>query len=56
MLLKKLDGYLHGHEEEILNAIWIGLLGLEIAMVLGVAVRGLAKGLSAPSQPKQKTT
>jgi hypothetical protein len=56
MLLQSLDGYFHGHEEEILNAIWIGLLGLEIAMVLGVAVRGLAKGLLAPSQPKQKTT
>jgi hypothetical protein len=56
MLLNKLDGYLHGHEEEILNAVWIGLLGLEIAMVLGVAVRGLVKGLSAPSHPKQKTT
>lgn len=43
-----------GHEDRILNAVWVGLLGLEVLMVLGVAVRGIAKRL-APA-PKEKTS
>jgi hypothetical protein len=47
-----MESYAIGDEERILNAVWIGLLGLEVLMVLGVAVQSIVKRL-AP-QPKQK--
>jgi hypothetical protein len=37
------NGYANGYEERILNAVWIGLLGLETLMVLGVIARSIAK-------------
>jgi hypothetical protein len=46
-------GYTFGYEERLLNGLWIGLLGLETLMVLGVAVRSVVRRLKAP--PKQKT-
>ena len=54
MLLEMMEDFAFGHEERILNAVWVGLLGLEVLMVLGVAVRGIAKRLSPA--PKQKTS
>lgn len=30
-------------EETILNAIWVGLLGVQVVMVFGVAVMGLVR-------------
>lgn len=30
-------------EETILNAIWVGLLGVQVLMVFGVAVMGLVR-------------
>ena len=56
IFLKKMSGYFYGHEETVLNAVWVGLLGIEIIMVLSVAVRGVVKTLRAPPRPKQKTT
>jgi hypothetical protein len=56
ILLKNMTGYFQGREETVLNAVWVGLLGLEILMVLGVAVRSVVKTLKAPPRPKQKTT
>lgn len=52
LLLEKMAAYAYGYEERILNAVWVGLLGLEVLMVLGVAVRGIVKRLS--STPKYK--
>jgi hypothetical protein len=31
------------HEEQILNTVWIGLLGLEVLMVLGVILQAIVK-------------
>lgn len=40
-----------GYEEDLLNFIWLGLLGLEAAMVLGGVVKAVVGG---PSRPKVK--
>jgi len=53
LLLQMMEGYAFGHEEKILNTLWIGLLGLETLMVLGVAVQSIVRRLQAP--PKVKT-
>ena len=34
-------------EDKLLNNIWIGLLGVEALMVLGVALRGLVEAVSS---------
>lgn len=52
VLMFNLEGLLGGCEEDILNGLWIGLLGLEALMVTGVALRGLVRAI-AP-KPKQK--
>jgi hypothetical protein len=31
------------HEEQILNTVWIGLLGVEVLMVLGVILQAIVK-------------
>jgi hypothetical protein len=51
-LLETMESLAIGDEERILNAVWIGLLGLEVLMVLGVAVQSIVKRLVP--QPKQK--
>lgn len=33
----------YGQEQKILNAIYIGIVSIETAMVLGVAIMGLVK-------------
>jgi len=38
---------LAGDENELLNGIWIGLLGVETLMVVGVAVRSLFKAIAS---------
>lgn len=54
MLHEKMSIYIgNGHEEQILNAIWIGLLSVEALMVAGVAVLSISRKLKSP--PKQKT-
>jgi hypothetical protein len=50
------SGYAFGHEEKLLNGIWMGLLGLETLMVLVVAVQGLVRRFHGPAAVKQKTT
>ncbi|KFH45406.1 hypothetical protein ACRE_037460 [Hapsidospora chrysogenum ATCC 11550] len=55
MLLRRMEPYAHGYEDRILNAVWVGLLGLEVLMVLGVAVRAIAKRLSPAQAPKVRT-
>jgi hypothetical protein len=45
ILLEKMRTLHLGNEETILNAVWVGLLGLEVLMVLGVFVQGVAKRL-----------
>jgi hypothetical protein len=54
ILIRKMEGYAFGYEERLLNSIWIGLLGIEALMVVGVAVRGLMSRFI--TQPKQKMT
>lgn len=44
----------YGYDDRFLNALWLGLLGLEALMVVGVAVQGVARRLQGP--PKVKTT
>ncbi|CAH0014832.1 unnamed protein product [Clonostachys rhizophaga] len=39
-----------GSEDKILNAVWVGILGLEVLMVLGVAIQSIWKRL-AHKQP-----
>jgi hypothetical protein len=41
--MDKWAGMLGGHEETLLNGLWMGLLGLECLMVVGVVVRGLTR-------------
>src|SRR5690606_18763362 len=43
-----------GYEEQLLDGIWMGLLGLETLIVLGIAMRTVSRKLKAP--PKLKTT
>jgi hypothetical protein len=38
-----MSGTLFGHEEQLLNGIWFSLLGIEVAMVLGVVVSTLLR-------------
>lgn len=45
--LPYMEGYAFGYEEQILNGLWLGLLGLEAAMVVGVVVKNLLGGASA---------
>lgn len=44
----------YGYDDTFLNALWLGLLGLETVMVMGLAVRGVVQRLQV--QPKLKTT
>lgn len=39
-------GIVSQNSEDITNAMWIGLLTLEALMILGVAIRGIAKRVS----------
>lgn len=41
-------------EDELLNGIWIGLLGVEALMVLGVALRGLVGAVASSRQQQQQ--
>lgn len=43
----------YGYDDKFLNAVWLGLLGLETLMVVGVAVQGVARKLQGA--PKVKT-
>ena len=47
-----MSGKLYGYEEQILNSIWMGLLGLEVLMVVGLAAQRLLA--SVASKPKHK--
>jgi hypothetical protein len=52
-LLRSMESLLAtGYEDKILNAVWVGLLGLEVLMVLGVAVRGVVKRVSPAAKAK----
>ncbi|KAL2759994.1 hypothetical protein ACRALDRAFT_2024078 [Sodiomyces alcalophilus JCM 7366] len=42
-----------GHEEKILNGLWVGLLGLEFLMVISATLLTISRRLR--SAPKQKT-
>ncbi|KAH7311686.1 hypothetical protein B0I35DRAFT_411849 [Stachybotrys elegans] len=53
LLKKNMEPFADGNEQRILNTVYIGLLGLETLMVLGVAVQGLVKRFGP--RPKQKT-
>lgn len=39
------------NEEKILNIVWVGILGLEVLMILGVAVRGIVRRWSPKPGP-----
>lgn len=43
-------GYIYGYpsldEERVLNMVWVGIVGLEVLMVLGVAVQQIVRRLS----------
>ncbi|KAI6780962.1 uncharacterized protein J7T54_003104 [Emericellopsis cladophorae] len=54
LLLEKMRSLHLGNEEKILNAVWVGLLGLEVLMVLGVFVQGIAKRLGYGAAPARK--
>ena len=54
LLLEKMRSLQLGNEETILNAVWVGLLGLEVLMVLGVFVQGVAKRLGYRAAPARK--
>ncbi len=44
---------LFGYEEQLLNSIWMGLLGLEAAMVVSVAAMTVFRAV-APARPQPK--
>jgi len=56
MMLDQLRLYAIGNEEKLLNAIWIGLLGLEALMVCCATAMGLARRFAPRSKQKLKTT
>ncbi|KAF4504601.1 hypothetical protein G6O67_008034 [Ophiocordyceps sinensis] len=37
--------YSHLNEEKVLNLIWVGLLSVEVLMIVGVAVKAIARRL-----------
>jgi hypothetical protein len=43
-------------EDQLLNNIWIGLLGVEALMVLGVAVRGLVGAVSSSRSRRRRSS
>lgn len=53
LLLTRLT-HLAQDEDQLLNNIWIGLLGVEALMVLGVAVRGLVGAVSSSRSRRQR--
>ncbi|KAL7938738.1 hypothetical protein V8C35DRAFT_275969 [Trichoderma chlorosporum] len=44
------NGYSSDYEEKLLNTVWMGIVGLEVLMVLGVAFEYMASrhGLQQP--------
>lgn len=54
VILNKMSGFVlfFGHEQQILNGLWLGLVGIEILMVLGAT--GIFVARSFQSAPKQK--
>ncbi|KAL7787893.1 hypothetical protein V8C37DRAFT_404677 [Trichoderma ceciliae] len=40
------NGYASDYEEKLLNTVWMGIVGLEVLMVLGVAAQGIFRRLS----------
>ncbi|ETS02290.1 hypothetical protein M419DRAFT_78102 [Trichoderma reesei RUT C-30] len=40
------NGYASDYEEKLLNTVWMGIVGLEVLMVLGVAARSIFRRLS----------
>ena len=54
IILRKMVEIGYGNEERILNMVWIGLLGLEVAIVFGIIMQAILKSL-APL-PKEKTS
>jgi hypothetical protein len=52
VLMFNLEGLLGGIEEDVLNGLWIGLLGLEALMVTGVALRGLFRAIAPKAKQK----
>ncbi|KAB5583004.1 hypothetical protein GE09DRAFT_1077198 [Coniochaeta sp. 2T2.1] len=45
MTMDGIAGSLGGHEQTLLNGLWMGLLGLECLMVAGVAIRGVVRAV-----------
>lgn len=51
---KLIDSSMFDSEDKILNSLWIGLLGIETLMVVGVAVQSLTKRFVKTSSFKVK--
>ncbi|KAH6605913.1 hypothetical protein Trco_005066 [Trichoderma cornu-damae] len=40
------NGYASDYEEKLLNTVWVGIVGLEVLMVLGIAAQSIFRRLS----------
>lgn len=55
VLMLNIGGLLGGVEEQLLNGLWMGLLGLECLMVAGLALRSLTRAVTArPKVPSKE--
>ncbi|KAB5566348.1 hypothetical protein GE09DRAFT_1055913 [Coniochaeta sp. 2T2.1] len=52
MTMDSIAGSLGGYEQTLLNALWMGLLGLECLMVAGVAIRGVVRAVKPAVREK----
>ncbi|KOS19823.1 hypothetical protein ESCO_005564 [Escovopsis weberi] len=44
------NGYSSDYEEKLLNILWVGIVGLEILMVIGVVLQSVIRRLSPQSK------
>ncbi|KKF92741.1 hypothetical protein CFIMG_007835RA00001 [Ceratocystis fimbriata CBS 114723] len=47
-----IDSSMFSSEDQILNSLWIGLMGIETLMVVGVVCQSLAKRFTSKTSPQ----
>lgn len=53
-VLDKVSGVLGGFEEQFLDTVWVGLLGLEVLMVAGVVLQTMLRAVGPKTKVPSK--
>jgi hypothetical protein len=53
-VLDKVSGVLGGFEEQFLDTVWVGLLGLEVLMVAGVVLQTMLRAVGPKAKVPSK--